>query len=30
VHANIVEASWRALSDAYTHAILRPVWASRI
>ncbi len=27
VHANIVEASWLALSDAYTHAILRPDWA---
>jgi 2-isopropylmalate synthase len=27
VHANIVEASWLALSDAYTHAILRPGWA---
>jgi 2-isopropylmalate synthase len=23
VHANVVEASWLALSDAYTHAILR-------
>ena len=27
VHPNIVEASWLALSDAYTHAILRPDWA---
>ncbi len=26
VHPNIVEASWLALSDAYTHAILRPRW----
>ena len=26
VHPNIVEASWLALSDAYTHAILRPAW----
>ena len=26
VHANIVEASWMALSDAYTHAILRIDW----
>jgi 2-isopropylmalate synthase len=26
VHANVVEASWLALSDAYTHAILRPHW----
>ncbi|MFP4635895.1 MAG: citramalate synthase [Nitriliruptoraceae bacterium] len=26
VHPNIVEASWLALSDAYTHAILRPYW----
>ena len=26
VHPNIVEASWLALSDAYTHAILREVW----
>ena len=26
VHPNIVEASWMALADAYTHAILRPVW----
>jgi 2-isopropylmalate synthase len=26
VHPNIVEASWLALSDAYTHAILRPTW----
>ena len=26
VHPNIVEASWLALSDAYTHAILRPHW----
>jgi len=26
VHPNIVEASWRALSDAYTHAILRGGW----
>ncbi|MFP5310705.1 MAG: citramalate synthase [Actinomycetes bacterium] len=23
VHPNVVEASWRALSDAYTHALLR-------
>jgi 2-isopropylmalate synthase len=27
VHPNVVEASWLALSDAYTHAILRPTWA---
>ncbi|MEX0868682.1 MAG: citramalate synthase [Nitriliruptoraceae bacterium] len=26
VHPNIVEASWTALSDAYTHAILRVDW----
>jgi 2-isopropylmalate synthase len=26
VHPNVVEASWRALSDAYTHAILRDAW----
>ncbi len=26
VHPNIVEASWLALSDAYTHAILRDGW----
>lgn len=26
VHANVVEASWMALSDAYTHAILRQEW----
>jgi 2-isopropylmalate synthase len=26
VHPNIVEASWLALSDAYTHAILREAW----
>ncbi len=26
VHPNIVEASWLALSDAYTHAILREGW----
>jgi 2-isopropylmalate synthase len=26
VHPNVVEASWLALSDAYTHAILRPGW----
>ncbi len=26
VHPNIVEASWLALSDAYTHAILRGGW----
>ena len=26
VHPNVVEASWLALSDAYTHAILREVW----
>ncbi len=26
VHANVVEASWLALSDAYTHAILRGAW----
>ena len=26
VHPNIVEASWLALSDAYTHAILRESW----
>jgi 2-isopropylmalate synthase len=28
VHHNVVEASWYALSDAYTHAILRPSWRS--
>ena len=28
VHANVVEASWLALSDAYTHAILRPTWTA--
>ncbi|MBW3661652.1 MAG: citramalate synthase [Actinobacteria bacterium] len=28
VHPNIVEASWKALSDAYTHAILRDNWVS--
>jgi hypothetical protein len=27
VHPNVVEASWLALSDAYTHAILRVDWA---
>jgi len=27
VHHNVVEASWMALSDAYTHAILRQAWA---
>ncbi|MEX2562401.1 MAG: citramalate synthase [Nitriliruptoraceae bacterium] len=27
VHQNIVEASWMALSDAYTHAILRVNWS---
>jgi 2-isopropylmalate synthase len=26
VHPNIVEASWKALSDAYTYAILREAW----
>ena len=26
VHPNVVEASWLALSDAYTHAILRDGW----
>lgn len=26
VHPNVVEASWMALSDAYTHAILRVDW----
>ncbi len=26
VHQNVVEASWMALSDAYTHAILRVDW----
>jgi 2-isopropylmalate synthase len=26
VHPNVVEASWLALSDAYTHAILRVDW----
>ena len=26
VHPNVVEASWLALSDAYTHAILRDSW----
>ncbi len=26
VHANVVEASWLALSDAYTYAILRSTW----
>jgi 2-isopropylmalate synthase len=26
VHANVVEASWFALSDAYTHAIMRGEW----
>ncbi len=26
VHANVVEASWFALSDAYTHAIMRVEW----
>ena len=26
VHHNVVEASWLALSDAYTHAILRVDW----
>ncbi len=26
VHPNVVEASWLALSDAYTHAILRGGW----
>ncbi|MDX1659839.1 MAG: citramalate synthase [Nitriliruptorales bacterium] len=28
VHPNIVQASWLALSDAYTHAILRDGWRS--
>jgi 2-isopropylmalate synthase len=28
VHPNVVEASWLALSDAYTHAILRVDWPS--
>jgi 2-isopropylmalate synthase len=27
VHPNVVEASWMALSDAYTHAILRVGWS---
>jgi 2-isopropylmalate synthase len=27
VHPNVVEASWLALSDAYTHAILREDWS---
>jgi len=27
VHPNVVEASWLALSDAYTHAILRDEWS---
>jgi len=27
VHQNIVEASWMALSDAYTHAIMRVEWS---
>ena len=27
VHPNVVEASWLALEDAYTHAILRDGWA---
>jgi 2-isopropylmalate synthase len=27
VHPNVVEASWMALSDAYTHAILRVDWS---
>ncbi len=26
VHPNVVEASWKALSDAYTYALLRPTW----
>lgn len=26
VHANVVEASWKALSDAYTYALLRSGW----
>jgi 2-isopropylmalate synthase len=29
VHPNVVEASWLALSDAYTHAILRDGWRGR-
>lgn len=29
VHGNIVEASWKALADAYTYAILREGWARR-
>jgi 2-isopropylmalate synthase len=29
VHHNVVEASWLALSDAYTHAILRVSWDGR-
>jgi 2-isopropylmalate synthase len=29
VHHNVVEASWLALSDAYTHAILRIDWERR-
>jgi 2-isopropylmalate synthase len=29
VHPNVVEASWLALSDAYTHAILRVHWHDR-
>jgi 2-isopropylmalate synthase len=28
VHPNVVEASWLALSDAYTHAILRVDWGA--
>jgi 2-isopropylmalate synthase len=28
VHPNIVEASWLALSDAYTHAIMRADWGA--
>ncbi len=27
VHPNVVEASWLALADAYTHAILRDGWS---
>jgi 2-isopropylmalate synthase len=29
VHPNVVEASWLALSDAYTHAIMRVDWEAR-
>jgi 2-isopropylmalate synthase len=30
VHPNIVEASWLALSDAYTHAIMRTDWEAPV